>query len=361
MHIYTLRDLRKKVAESFLSCGYEKKEGKGIINDRFPNTFNPSVGDAELHEVYHHRGFYSQYKFFIIDQCLRSVDIDKVGYSQHLSLFEMATAFALDNKNLKCKIITELFDLLTKRMELSQENLIITNWAGGEIANRFIEEDKVSLNTWLNLGIKESQILVSNIQDNFLLPDGSEEFAGPRTEIFYNLTNTCPHSINPIEIATIQFLEYTTFKKADGDIELIPLTTFISGIAIGIERMSMVLQNLNSIFEIDEIKQLKDIVIAEINNNLLSYIKQPEINMVVDHIRAILRIMNEGQLPDNSPRGRIFKKLLNRLIKTTKALGLTHENSYKKILNYLISVYSYPSSIIDNFFKIFLGQNGKNR
>ena len=82
----SVEKIRKQVLDFFVSHGYQKRMPAPLVHERFPRTFNPSAGDVEL--------FYllekgpptnKRVSFVVLGHCIRSVDIEKVGYNIYLS------------------------------------------------------------------------------------------------------------------------------------------------------------------------------------------------------------------------------------------------------------------------------------
>jgi alanyl-tRNA synthetase len=250
-------------------------------------------------------------------------------------------------------MIKEVIDFLTKIIHLSKDSLIATTFMGGKIGNKDYAKDYESLDVWKIGGISEEKIIQLGVEQNFLLTKSNNEFAGSRTEIFYQLSGPENRPLVCMEVATIQLLEYTT-SYTDGLLKLMPLPYPIAGMALGVERIMMAQQNVDSIYEIYDIRQLKDIIEMEINNKYLCIINQTEINIIADHLRAIAYIAEEGQTPDNTSRGKILKKLIDGLKKNARLLNIHKDGFYDKAIKCLRSSNGLSDDLLDKFLLFVL-------
>lgn len=217
-----------------------------------------------------------------IQKSFRTSDIDQVGDERHLTFFEMMGNFSFGGY-FKEEAITYAYDFLT---EIGLQIEYVTIFAG----DKKVPKDKGSKKIWENLGIKD--IREAGRADNFWGPTGKEGPCGPTTEIYINNT----------EIWNIVFNEY--YCKPDGTLEKLKTPGVDTG--MGLERLAMISQGKNTIFETDLFEPLL---------HLLSHVfdgRQKRI--IADHVRAIAFLILDGVRPSNKEAGYVLRRLMRRII-----------------------------------------------
>jgi len=329
-----LEDIIKTFREYYKE--FPVKERIGLINPEFPDTFTPSVGAVHLDRILKDEKQYKKTtKYSIADVCYRDFDANLVDRDR-LSLFEMCAAFEINNPNSTLEdSIEKSYKFLTDHLGISKQKLVVTYFCGGRVLNKEVPENNISKATWEKLGIKK---LVGFKNQNFLL-SGNEyakntsviQVAGPRDEIFYELDDG-----RLIEIGTIQYLireiSYNAFK---------PLRISPSpSVAYGPERLAMCLNNSKSIFDINTIKQLKEIVENKLGeDNYKIGLSQKSIYKIVDHLRAINFLVADGASFTGDQRGVRLKALLSRVVSEAYKLDITDIDFYKDFITKTIEVY----------------------
>ncbi len=266
-------------------------------------------------------------------KCVRTQDIDEVGDKTHDTFFTMLGNWSLGDPSasdgigqagyFKKEAITWSYEFLTNKEEglgLDVSRLYITVFEGDENAPK----DTESVEIWKSLGIKESRIYFLGKDDNWWSP-GENGPCGPDTEMFYDLTPNglgdlskedflkATDSQEIMEIWNDVFMEY---EKKDGKI-IGKLAQKNVDTGAGLERVAVVVQNVESIFETD----LFSPIMEEINNHKTrEYI--PSERILADHIRTAIFIMADGVIPSNTDRGYILRRLIRRAIRHANELGI---------------------------------------
>ena len=348
MKNFSVKQIRRRVLEYFISHGYQKRMPAPLVHERFPKTFNPSAGDVELFYLLKNGPPKGKVSFVVLGHCIRSVDIEKVGYDVYLSLFDMNTAFHVINESTNShkvfleqeKVFREIYEFFTYTCSLSPHKLLVTVFEGGEVGGEKVPFDKEAAETWKRISSNKINILPLGTQENFLFPKEDGELAGVRYEIYYNLEGITEHP-KWVELGTVETLGYKV-KYERGKYYLVPINFSVIGTAVGIERLAMVLQKVHTIYDIDEIREVKEIINMFIDNKLKEALFSTQLNIIADHIRPIVLAMEDGQLPDNTSRGKILKKLIRRLIRASNSLGIYREDLYKALIDKVYAVYGLP-------------------
>ncbi|OGM97726.1 MAG: hypothetical protein A2735_01140 [Candidatus Yanofskybacteria bacterium RIFCSPHIGHO2_01_FULL_41_21] len=219
-----------------------------------------------------------------IQKSMRTSDIDSVGDESHLTFFEMLGNFSFGGY-WKKEAIEYAYEFITKEMGLNIDYVSV--FAGEGI----VPADEESENIWKSV---DSSITVKRHgrADNFWGPTGSEGPCGPTTEIY----------VNGLEVWNIVFNQY--YQHADKHLE--PLKTQGIDTGMGLERLAMVVQQKQNIFETDLFEPLIKILPENIDIRIQ--------RIMVDHARASAFLISDGVVPSNKEQGYVLRRLLRRLI-----------------------------------------------
>jgi len=251
-------------------------------------------------------------------KCIRTVDIDLVGKTaRHGSFFEMLGNFSFADY-FKKEVIPWAWAFFTEELKIPAEKLYVTIYL----------DDDEAFDIWhKNVGIPAEKIYRFGREDNFW--EHGVGPCGPSSEIFYDHgedagcgSPDCAVGCDCdrfVEIWNLVFIQQE--KKDDGS--YVPLENTGIDTGMGLERIAMVMQGVNSIFEIDNIKGLCDKVKS------LAGIKNPDpaqlvsIRIIADHVRSVAFLASDGVLPSNEGRGYILRRLLRRAVRHGRSLGLS--------------------------------------
>jgi len=275
-------------------------------------------------------------------KCLRTTDIDDVGDATHATFFEMLGNWSL-GAYFKNEAIKMSYEFLTSQAEglgLDANRLYITVFEGDETA----PSDEESKQIWLSLGIPEERIYFMPAESNWWSA-GDNGPCGPDTEMFYdivgglNLKNKeefikADNEQKVVEIWNDVFMEY---EKKDGQV-IGKLKQHNVDTGAGLERVAMVMQDKDNIFETD----LFAPIIEKINQ--LSQIDDLKAKRIIaDHLRASVFLIVDGVLPSNTDRGYILRRLLRRAMRYADILGI-QEDSLTGLVKIVARIYadSYP-------------------
>ena len=279
-----------------------------------------------------------------IQKCVRTGDIDEVGDARHLTFFEMMGNWSFGDY-FKKEAMTWSWEFLTdkKWLGLDKKRLAVSVFAGdndppaGRQAQPFDEE---AFNLWKNLGVPEKRIAKLPKKNNWWGPAGQTGPCGPDTEMFYwtGGADKIPDSFNDdndlwVEIWNDVFMQYN--KGEDGKFYLLKQKNVDTG--MGLERMAMVMQGKNNVYETDlfeplvvKIKSLPRRQAGKILNlsagrqDLKSSDSEKEksIRIIADHIKASVFIIGDEVAPSNIGRGYVLRRLIRRAVRHGKLLGI---------------------------------------
>lgn len=252
-------------------------------------------------------------------KCVRTTDIDSVGFTErHLTFFEMLGNFSFGDY-FKNEAIAWAWEYLTGVLGISPDKLYVSIYKGG-IAPR----DEEAYNAWLKYVPKE-RIFELGEADNFwtMGPTGP---CGPCSEIYYDFGDKgCknPHCDITcdcgrfVEIWNIVFESYN--RQEDGSLQPLPQNNIDTG--MGLERLCMVMQHKQNIFETDLFTPLTDAAKKALHIEGKTPLEISALRIIADHVRSSSFLIAEGILPSNEGRGYILRRLIRRAARYAKLMG----------------------------------------
>lgn len=265
-------------------------------------------------------------------KCIRTNDLESIGDKTHHTFFEMLGNWSLGDY-FKKESITWSFEFLTKVLNIPVEKLAVTVFEG----NNEIPRDEESANVWKSLGIKPERISYLDKDNNFWIA-GEVGPCGPDTEIFYWRSDApVPAKHDPederwVEIWNNVFMQYE--RHQDGTVTELPHKNVDTG--MGVERTVAILEGvddnyLTSIWKdiVDKIEEMSNTTYAE---------NARSIRIIADHIRTAVFIAgdNSGIKPSNTDQGYILRRLIRRMIRHAKKIGINLESGFERTLALMI-------------------------
>ncbi len=267
-------------------------------------------------------------------------DIENVGRTpRHHTFFEMLGNFSFGDY-FKEEVIPWAWDFVTNYLKLDKNRLWITIY----------EEDDEAGEIWQKVGVAKERIIKKGKKDNFWGPVGISGSCGPCTEIHYDLGEHLKCSDNCsiatcecdrwVEIWNLVFTEL--FQDEEG--KLTPLEKKNVDTGMGLERIAMVCQGVDSTFETDLLKQILGKV-SEITGKKYKENDKTDISLriITDHARCVSFMIADGILPSNEGRGYVLRMILRRALRHGYILGLELP-FMQPIINKVIDIYksAYP-------------------
>ena len=326
-------DIRKSFIDFFVSKDHiEKKSSSLIPND--PTLLLTSAGMVQFKDYFLGNQNTNEKKLTTIQKCVRTSDIDIIGdTARHLSFFEMLGNFSI-GEYFKKEAIEYAHTYVTEVLKIPENLLWYTVY----------KDDEEAEGIWINdIGISSKRIQKGN-EDNFWhmnIPGP----CGPCTEIFYDRGAKYGKAGGPIggsedryvEIWNLVFMELIQDKPYEV-VDSLPNKNVDTG--MGLERVAMVLQKKDSIFETDLFLP----IINEINLlHKTSYGKDEYIDkqtrIIADHLRATTFLLADGVVPTNENRGYILRRLIRRSLRASNQLN-RKQNDLLSIVEYITKMYS---------------------
>lgn len=265
-------------------------------------------------------------------KCIRTNDLEAIGDKTHHTFFEMLGNWSLGDY-FKKESITWSFEFLTKVLNIPVEKLAVTVFEG----NNEVPRDEESANVWKSLGIPEERISYLDKDNNFWIA-GEVGPCGPDTEIFYWRSNDpIPQKHDPederwVEIWNNVFMQYE--RNADGAVTELPHKNVDTG--MGVERTVAILEGVDDNYLTSIWKDIVD-KIEEMSNTTYEE-NAKSIRIIADHIRTAVFISgdNSGIKPSNTDQGYILRRLIRRMIRHAKKIGIDLENGFERTLALMV-------------------------
>jgi alanyl-tRNA synthetase len=268
-------------------------------------------------------------------KCLRTVDIDDIGDKTHATFFEMLGNWSLGDY-FKEDAIKWSFEFLTNKEEglgLDPKRLYVTVFEGDENAPK----DTEAFEIWKKY-VPEHRIYFMSAKSNWW-EAGDSGPCGPDSEMFYDVTKegigdmtkdqyiTADERRDVVEIWNDVFMQY---EKKDGKIVgKLPAPSVDTG--AGLERLAMVMQGVDNIYDTDLLKPVikavqgdveyeMDLTISKDERKRVFDIKTKSERIIADHIRASVMMIADGITPSNTDRGYVLRKLIRRSVRHSDLL-----------------------------------------
>ena len=323
-NILSEKEIRKQFLDFFAAKGHEVVSSSSLVPQDDPTLLFTNAGMNQFKEIFLGIEKKSYQRATSSQRCVRAGgkhnDLENVGYTaRHLTFFEMLGNFSFGDY-FKEEAITYAWQLLTEVYKIPKGKLLVTVY----------EEDKEALEIWSQkIGLPKDKIILIGdnkggkyASDNFWMM-GDTGPCGPCSEIFYDHGKDYfggpPGSKDEdgdrfIEIWNLVFMQYN--RDEQGKMHLLPKPSVDTG--MGLERISAILQNVHSNYEIDLFKTLIA-EIAKITNT--KDLGNNSLKVIADHIRTATYLIKDGVLPENEGRGYVLRRIIRRAIRHGYKLG----------------------------------------
>lgn len=319
----TSTDIRKRFLDFFAKRGHAVIPSAPLVPKNDPSVLFNTAGMQPLVPYLMGEKHPLGDKLASCQKCVRTGDIDDIGDARHLTFFEMLGNWSLGSY-FKEDAIKWSYEFLTSKEEglgLDPSRLYVTVFEGDEDAPKDLE----AVSIWKKY-IPESRIYFLPKKNNWWSP-GDNGPCGPDTEMFYDVTETglgdmtheqyvaADEAGDIVEIWNDVFMEY---EKRDGTV-VGKLSQKNVDTGSGLERISMIVQGKNNVYEADMFKTVMDFIYT---NTRKPYDLRAA-RIVADHIRTATFLIADGVFPSNKDQGYILRRLIRRAVVQADVLGLT--------------------------------------
>ncbi|CAA9519598.1 MAG: Alanyl-tRNA synthetase, partial [uncultured Solirubrobacterales bacterium] len=258
-------------------------------------------------------------------KCFRTPDIENVGTTaRHLTFFEMLGNFSIGDY-FKPAAVEYALQLSTEGFGFRAEDIWITVFGGDEQLG--LGPDEEAIEVWHGVGVPDERIVRLGRGDNFWQA-GPTGPCGPCSELYLDRGPAYgPDTDRPgddtdrfIEFWNLVFMQYELFE--DGRLEPLPARNIDTG--AGLDRVAMLSQGVDSVFETDYFRPLVDLG-EELSGRAYDgadFETTRALRILADHGRGITFLLADGVVPSNEERGYVLRRIMRRAVLQGRVLGI---------------------------------------
>jgi alanyl-tRNA synthetase len=317
-------DIRETFLRFFESRDHKRLPSASLV----PSAYDPSVllTTAGMHPlVPYFRGIQTPPypRLTTVQKCFRTTDIDNVGNTaRHLTFFEMLGNFSIGDY-FKMEAVEAAWELSLGGFHFKAEDIWITVFEGDEELG--LGPDDEAIAAWEAVGVPRERIVLCPRSENFW-QGGPTGPCGPCSELYidrgleWGTPDDLPGGDNErfLEYWNLVFTQYDMGVGADGRTTLTPLPSNNIDTGLGLERMAVIQQGVQTVFETDTFAPLmalgRELAEAEPDERAL--------RILSDHARAMTFLIADGVVPSNEDRGYILRRIMRRAIQQGNRIGM---------------------------------------
>ena len=320
-------EIRKRFLDHFVKAGHTEVPSASVILDD-PNLLFVNAGMVQFVPYFLGQRTPPYATATSIQKCIRTPDIDEVGITtRHNTFFQMAGNFSFGDY-FKRRAIELAWTLLTNPIDeggygLDPERI----WA-----TVYLDDDE-AVGLWQEVaGLPPERIQRRGMADNYWSM-GIPGPCGPSSEIYYDRGPEFGVEGGPvanedryIEIWNLVFMQN---ERGDGPVKegyeiLGPLPRKNIDTGMGVERVAFLLQDVHNVYETDLLRPVIDAVatVSPRGYDLGNHEDDVRYRIIADHSRTAAILIGDGVSPGNDGRGYVLRRLLRRVIRSAKLLGI---------------------------------------
>ena len=324
---YGLNELREMFLTFFESKGHLRLPSFPLVPENDPSLLLINAGMAPMKPWFKGEEEPPRRRVCTCQKCIRTGDIENIGHTaRHGTYFEMLGNFSFGDY-FKHEAIAWTWEFLTD-----------PKWVGLEKDRLYpsvYQEDDEAFNIWRDeVGIPEDRIYRMGKDDNFW-EHGSGP-CGPCSEVYYDRGEAfgcgspdCKPGCDCDRYMEVWNNVFTQFDN-DGEGHYTELAQKNIDTGMGLERLAVICQNVNSLFDVDTVMNITNKV-SELTGAHYgdSQASDVSLRIITDHIRSATFMICDGVLPSNEGRGYVLRRLLRRAARHGKLLGVNEPFLYQ--------------------------------
>jgi alanyl-tRNA synthetase len=323
----TTSQIREQFLQYFESKGHRRVASSSLVPAGDPTLLFTNAGMNQFKDVFLGREQRDYARATTSQKCVRAGgkhnDLENVGRTaRHLTFFEMLGNFSFGDY-FKEDAVKFAWELLVDGYGLDVERLWFTVFEGDDK----VPADDEAAELWVKAGARPERVLRFGKKDNFWSM-GDTGPCGPCSEIHYfrgdDLSKNVAALVNgegddTMEIWNLVFMQYD--RDAEGKLTPLPAPSVDTG--MGLERITSVLQNALTIYDIDSFRTIMNRIAAisgrsyggEMENEL-----DTAMRVLCDHARSSTFLIADGVIPSNEGRGYVLRRIIRRGIRFGRKL-----------------------------------------
>jgi alanyl-tRNA synthetase len=322
----TAAELRRAFLDFFKRHGHVEVPSSPLVPSD-PTMLFTTAGMVQFKPYYTAAGDVPYTRAVSVQKCLRLTDLENVGLTpRHDTFFEMLGNFSFGPREkgayFKAEAIEFAWEFVTKTLGLPKERLYASIFEG----EGKLPRDDEAAELWKKMGLSADRIVPLGRKDNFWGPAGGAGACGPCSEIYFDLGEKRPEYLpadafwgeRPGDPGD-RYMEFwnLVFPQFDAapDGTLTPLARPGIDTGMGIERLALIIQGKNTIFETDVFEPMVRAV-QEMGTAKPRDAKAAlrDARIIADHVRALTFAIAEGALPGNEGAGYVLRRVLRRAV-----------------------------------------------
>lgn len=321
MKNYGVNELRKIFLEFFESKEHLVLKSFSLVPHNDKSLLLINSGMAPLKPYFTGQEIPPSKRIATCQKCIRTGDIENVGKTaRHGTFFEMLGNFSFGDY-FKKEAIKWSWEFLTEVVGLNPDRLYPSVYV----------EDEEAFDIWnIDMNIPKERIFKFGKADNYWEHGAGP--CGPCSEIYYDRGEAfgCGSPDCTVGCECDRYMEiwnnvFTQFEN-DGNNHYTELEQKNIDTGMGLERLASVVQEVDSIFDVDTLKELRENVCRLANVNYKNDdAKDISIRVITDHIRSVTFMISDGISPSNEGCGYVLRKLLRRACRHGRILGIKGE------------------------------------
>ena len=318
MKVYGVNELRKMFLEFFESKDHLKMNSFSLVPHNDKSLLLINSGMAPLKPYFTGAEIPPRKRVTTCQKCIRTGDIENVGKTaRHGTFFEMLGNFSFGDY-FKHEAIAWSWEFLTEVVGLDPQRLY---------PSVYLEDDE-AFDIWnKEIGIPAERIFRFGKADNFWEHGAGP--CGPCSEIYYDRGEKygCGKPDCTVGCDCDRYMEiwnnvFTQFDN-DGNNNYTELVQKNIDTGMGLERLASVVQDVDSIFDVDTVRALRDKVCEFAHCEYhADENKDVSIRLITDHIRSATFMISDGIMPTNEGRGYVLRRLIRRAARHGRLLGI---------------------------------------
>lgn len=354
-----LNELRRMFQEFYQSKEHFARSSFPLVPEKDKSLLLINSGMAPLKPYFAGLETPPSKRMTTCQKCIRTGDIDNVGFTaRHATFFEMLGSFSFGDYFKKESLLWG-WEFITEVLKMPVDRL----WAS------IYEEDQEAHDLWKDMiGLPEGRIVPLGKDDNFW--EIGVGPCGPCSEIYFDRGEQygCDKPDCKPGCECDRYVEFwnhvfTQFNRdAEGNYTKLSHPNIDTG--MGLERLACIMQEVDSIFDVDTIRYILDAVVAVsgVTYHEGQASTDVSIRIVTDHIRSVTFMIGDGILPSNEGRGYVLRRLLRRAARHGKLLGVKGPflaDLSKKVIEISGTAYTELYERADYIYKVLTVEEAK--
>ena len=313
-----LNEIRNRFLSFFETKGHLILPSYSLIPEKDKSLLLINSGMAPLKPYFTGQEKPPRARVATCQKCVRTPDIDRVGKTaRHGTFFEMLGNFSFGDY-FKNEAISWAWEFITKNLELPIDRLWVSIY----------QDDDEAHDIWTkNIGLPGDRVVRMGKEDNFW--EIGVGPCGPCSEIYFDrgsdkgcLRTDCKVGCDCDRFVEFWNLVFTQFNRDEqGNYNKLPKPNIDTG--MGLERISAIMQGVDTLFDVDTIKS----IIASVSGISGVYYgtdskSDISLRVIADHARGMVFMISDGILPSNEGRGYVLRRILRRAAHHGRTLGI---------------------------------------